>query len=121
MTPPMTITLELWQLITLLVTIIGAFFGLAKMLLQASQNSINEKFTQVTKHMESQDESSRRIERDLMQLKAELPRDYVRREDHTQVIATIMTRLDSFQLRMEQNFRELLQQQQSNTGGRNGN
>jgi hypothetical protein len=107
----MTINMELWQLISLLVTIIGAFFGLARMLLQGSQQNIDEKFKVVSDHLKGQDESSRRLERDLMELKAELPRDYVRREDHTQVIATIMTKLDAFQLRMEEAFRQLLNAQ----------
>jgi len=42
-----------------------------------------------------------RVERELMNLKAELPLHYVRREDHVQTMAQIMTRLDSLSLRIE--------------------
>ncbi len=42
-----------------------------------------------------------RVERELMSLKAELPLHYVRREDHVQTMAQIMTRLDSITLRIE--------------------
>lgn len=104
----MNITVEFWQVVGLVVTIIGAFFTLAKMLLQGSQRSIDEKFKLMGDHMRSQDESSRRLERDLMDLKAELPRDYVRREDYTQAIATITTKIDAMVLRIERSLSELV-------------
>lgn len=104
----MNITVEFWQVVGLVVTIIGAFFTLAKMLLQGSQRSIDEKFKLMSDHMRSQDESSRRLERELMELKVELPRDYVRREDYTQAVAMIMTKLDAMALRVEQSFRDLI-------------
>lgn len=104
----MNITVEFWQVVGLVVTIIGAFFTLAKMLLQGSQQSIDEKFKLMGDHMRAQDESSRRLERDLMDLKAELPRDYVRREDYTQAIAMIVTKLDGVVLRVEQSYRDIV-------------
>ena len=36
-----------------------------------------------------------------MQLKAELPLNYVRREDYVQAIATIMAKLDAMSMRFE--------------------
>lgn len=105
---------DIWQIVGIAITVLGAFWGIATALLKSTQRHINEKFEQMSRHMSQQDESTRRIERDLMDLKVELPRDYVRREDHTQVIATIMTKLDAFQLRVEGMFRELLQHR---TGG----
>jgi hypothetical protein len=42
-----------------------------------------------------------RVERELLNLKAELPLHYVRREDYIQAIATIMTKLDAMALRFE--------------------
>lgn len=104
----MTITLDAWQLVSLLITCCGGFWALAKMLLNGAKQSIDEKFKAVGEHMKNQDESSRRLERDLMELKAELPRDYVRREDYTQAIATITVKIDSMMLRMEAMFREVL-------------
>lgn len=109
-----TISLELWQLVTLILTIIGGFWTLARLLLQGAEKSIDEKFKAMAEHMKGQDDSNRRVERDLMELKAELPRDYVRREDYTQAIAMIMTKIDAMALRVEQSFRDLM-----NKGGRN--
>lgn len=105
----MTITFDAWQIVTLVVTISGGIWALAKMLLIGAKQSIDEKFKAMGEHMKNQDDSSRRLERDLMELKAELPRDYVRREDYTQAIATIMTKIDAMTLRVEAAFRELAQ------------
>lgn len=104
----MRIELELWQFITLVAMVMGAFFGMAKMLLAATQRAIDAKFIEIGAHMNKQDESSRRLERDLMELKAELPRDYVRREDYTQAIATILTKMDALGMRVENMFKDLM-------------
>lgn len=51
----------------------------------------------------SRTESSQwqRVERDLLILKADMPLNYVRREDYVQAIATIMIKLDAASLRHE--------------------
>lgn len=104
----MTVSFDAWQLVTLVIAIAGGFWALAKMLLNGAKQSIDEKFKAMGEHMKNQDDSSRRLERDLMELKAELPRDYVRREDYTQAIATIMTKIDAMTLRVEAMFRDLI-------------
>lgn len=109
----MRIELELWHLIVMLMTVTGAFWALAQTLIKASQDHIGEKFGAMTELIKGQSEmirgqgdDMRRIERDLMGLKAELPRDYVRREDYTQTIATIMTKIDHATLLMQQAVRD---------------
>lgn len=109
----MTVELELWHLILMLMTTVGAFWALAQMLIRTSQQHLSERFEALTKLLESQSnliraqsDDMRRIERDLMGLKADLPRDYVRREDYTQTIATIMTKIDHATLLMQQAVRE---------------
>ena len=104
----MTINIDTWQLVSLLITVAGGFWALAKMLLNGAKQSIDEKFKAMGDHMRNQDDSSRRLERDLMELKAELPRDYVRREDYTQAIATIMTKIDAMTLRIEAALRDMV-------------
>ena len=104
----MKVELEVWQLVTLVFTLIGAFWAVAKLLLVQTKEQINEKFSEISAHMKTQDESSRRLERELMELKAELPRDYVRREDYTQAIAIVMTKIDALGLRMENMFNQVI-------------
>lgn len=97
----MKVELELWHLIVLLTTVVGAFWALAQMLIAASTKNVSDKFDAISaliqgqsQMLTNQSEDMRRIERDLMGLKAELPKDYVRREDYTQQIATIMIKID---------------------------
>lgn len=104
----MKVEFEMWQLIGLMGTIIGAFWAVAKMMISQSKEHINLKFSQISNHMKGQDESARRLERELMELKAELPRDYVRREDYTQAVAIIMTKIDALGLRMENMFNQMM-------------
>jgi hypothetical protein len=109
----MTVQLEAYQLFIIIATVIGAFWAIAQMLIKGSQEHLADKFTAVTdlikaqsRMIEGQGDDMRRIERDLMGLKAELPRDYVRREDYTQTIATIMTKIDHATLLMQQAVRD---------------
>lgn len=111
----MKIELELWHLISLVITIIGAFWTLGKLIAVQAKSQIDQQFRTLgehmrvqAEHMKSQDESDRRLERQLMELKAELPRDYVRREDYAQAIATIMTKMDAMAMRVENHFLELM-------------
>ena len=63
---------------------------------------------QLVTRLESIEQASRaeagnwqRVEREILQLKAELPLNYVRREDYVQSTATIMAKLDAISLRFE--------------------
>lgn len=113
----MKVELELWHLILLLIAVVGGFWAMAQMLIVVSTKNIGEKFDAISalirgqgELLKSQSEDMRRIERDLMGLKAELPRDYVRREDYTQTIATIMTKIDHATLLMQQAVRDAYNQ-----------
>lgn len=97
----MILKLELYHVLVLVFTIVGAFWGLAKMLVAQSQRHIDEQFKAIAQTLAQQDSSSRRIERELMELKAELPRDYVRREDHNRVVAAIQVSIDNLRLTIE--------------------
>jgi hypothetical protein len=97
----MSLTVDFSYLVGITITIVGAFWAMAKLLLSQSQSQIKEQFELIQKHMQAQDEHGRRLEREVLELKAVLPRDYVRREDYTQAIATIMTKLDAMAMRFE--------------------
>ena len=97
----MTLQIEFTYVVSLLALIVGAFWGIAKMLLTQSKNHIDEQFKAITNTLKTQDDSSRRIERELLELKAELPRDYVRREDHNRVIGGLQVSLDNLRLTID--------------------
>lgn len=103
----MNIQIEPWHLIGAIVSVCGTFWALAKVLIASTDRMIERRFNEIASSLKNQDESSRRLERDLMDLKAELPRDYVRREDYSITISTVMVKIDSLALRMEQAIREV--------------
>lgn len=90
----MKFSVELWQLITLATSVAialsGGFAFLFRQLLRQFEGRLGAKFAA----LESQSENWHRVERDLMQLRIDLPRDYVRREDYIRNQTVIETKLD---------------------------
>jgi chromosome segregation ATPase len=104
----MTFTFDAWQLLTIAATLAGGFWAMAKVLamqisktLDAKFENFDERFVQLERQMTTQSGDSRRIERELLELKAELPREYTRREDFTRVQATIEVKIDNVRLLIE--------------------
>lgn len=97
----MKIEIEFSYVIATLMSVAGLWWGMAKMMLAQSQRHIDAQFESIAKTLKQQDEGARRIERELMELKAELPRDYVRREDNTRVIASLQVSIDNLRLTVE--------------------
>jgi hypothetical protein len=104
----MTIELTLTNLIALGVAFIGMLWALFKVFaiqhekaLEARFKLLNQSMENITKSQGIERENTLRIERELMQFKAELPRDYVRREDFIRAVGTIETKIDNMALRVE--------------------
>lgn len=104
----MKVEFDLWQLILLASMILGAFWGVAKMMLAQQVKALDEKFASNDEKFEAihvrlntQDASDTRIERDLTDLRIELPKEYVRREDFTRVIASFEIKVDNLRLTIE--------------------
>ena len=115
----MIMQLDLWHLILLLTGFLGACAGAGKLLLDQVLRRMDQRFEaqdattaanqqQVARRLDGLETASRaerdqwqRVERELLNLKAELPLHYVRREDYVQAIATIMAKLDAMALRFE--------------------
>lgn len=126
----MTVQVDFWHLVGLLLGFLGFCAGAGKVLLSQSQKHLDERFTamsqsqserfaemerarttqhdQLSRRLDGIEQVNReetvqwqRVERELLNLKADLPLNYVRREDYVQAIATIMTKLDAMALRFE--------------------
>jgi len=97
----MRIEFELWHLVSLMITVIGAFWTLAKIIALQTKADIERQFRAISDELKAQGQSTQRLERELMELKAELPRDYVRREDFTRVISTFEVKVDNLRLTIE--------------------
>lgn len=91
------VQLELWHLITLLLMFLGASAGVGKLLLSRTEKHLDMRFNSLDKEAQEW----KRVEREVMNLKAELPREYVRRDDYIRGQSVIEAKLDALALRLQ--------------------
>jgi len=94
-------TIELWQLISLALTFLGVLVTLGKILLSQIDKRLEQRFVAVERDMQRGRDVERNFERELLQLKADLPLHYVRREDYVRNQTVIEAKLDALALRFE--------------------
>lgn len=104
----MSIELNLGNLIAIAVAFVGALWTLLKVFAVQHEKALETRFKTLIENMSGikasqalEQQNTLRIERELMQFKAELPRDYVRREDFIRAVGTIETKIDNMALRVE--------------------
>ncbi|WP_027996508.1 hypothetical protein [Simplicispira psychrophila] len=115
----MTLQIEFWQLLGLLLSGLGVFWGVVKHSLGQSQHHLDERFTLQDAAREAnhkalatrldgmeqinRDEAAQwqRIERDLLKMQAEMPLHYVRREDYIRGQSVIEAKLDALGSKLE--------------------
>lgn len=93
----MTLQLELSHMISLFLAVAGMLGGLAKVLLA----SIKSDFRRIEEQNKVESEGWKRLERELLELKAELPERYVRREDYVRGQTVIEAKLDALYNKLE--------------------
>lgn len=109
----MQVTLDLWHVISLAVSFFGASAAAGKLLLSQTQRHLDDRFNaqeaartanhdQVQRRLDSMEASAReemgnwqRIERDLLKMQADMPLNYVRREDYIRGQSLIEAKLDA--------------------------
>lgn len=108
----LTIEVSVWQLLaasaSILASLVAAGFGLLRVLMRqldnrfAAQELARE---EGRKHWDARfaaiEESTRTLEREHLELRAELPKDYVRREDSIRETAVVHAKLDALATRIE--------------------
>lgn len=104
----MTVQLELWHLITLLVMFLGFCFAAGKLLISQFERHIDARFSAQAERLgeienANRDESAhwQRVERELMGLKADLPLSYVRRDDYIRGQSVLEAKLDGLATKIE--------------------
>ena len=134
----MNVQIELWQMITLLLAFFGACAGAGKLLLSQTQKHLDDRFSaqeearkdnhkQVSERLDSIETANRaeanqwlRVERELLTLKAEMPLQYVRREDYIRGQSVIEAKLDGLAMKMENvQLRGLMTNQNNRSGNAN--
>lgn len=104
----MTVQLELWHLITLAITALGALAGIGKTLatqtlhhLDVNHEALQTRLTAIEATAREESGQWQRLEREILQLKAELPLSYVRREDYIRGQSVIEAKLDGLAAKVE--------------------
>lgn len=93
----MTVHLEFWQLVTLLIAFFGFVAGAGRLLLTQIDRRLDQRFAVI----EAAAADWRQLEKDFLAWKAELPLQYVRREDYVRSQTVIEAKLDALAVRIE--------------------
>lgn len=115
----MTVQLEFWQVILLLISFLGFAFGAGKLLLGLINKGLDERFAALKEADKLRDEaraaeiariqhslnaeadSWRRVEREVLVLQAELPNQYVRRDDWIRFGGSIDSKMDALHSKID--------------------
>lgn len=109
---PTMITIDLWVLLTYFAGLLAAFFAACaaagRLLLGQFQRHMDARFVVIDEKLAAIDAANKaemaqwkQVERDLMLLKADLPLNYVRREDYTRGQSIIEAKLDGLASKIE--------------------
>lgn len=98
------VTLD-WKAISTFVAFLGAWSGfliwVIRALLARVTRDLDDRLDRMAAAQERDTDEWRRVERELMELRADLPVHYVRREDYIRGQSVIEAKLDSLALKME--------------------
>ncbi len=111
----MTLQVEIWQLITLMISFLGLVFGAGKILLSQTDKRLDQRFRDLEEIRKASSgawdnkisalmgevKGWRDLERELLKFKAALPIEYVRREDYVRNQTVIEAKLDALALKIE--------------------
>lgn len=100
----MTFSLEPYQLIMLILTIGGSIWGAGKAFFNRVESSIKEKDETLAKALRSlsdkldkESEAIHRLDREILKLKADLPREFVAKEDFIRSFTVVEVKIDAVQ------------------------
>ena len=118
----MNLQIDFWQLVGLLISGLGALIAVMKFGVAQAQKHQDATHDQLIKRLDgieaaNQDKADQwhRMDREMLQLKADLPLHYVRREDYIRGQSTIEAKLDALASKWES------AQLRAANGGKNAN
>ena len=100
----MTLELEGYQAIMIAITIGGSIFGAGKAFFGRIETSLKDRddglkaeIAKVNENMSKESEAIRQLDRELLMLKADLPREYVAKEDFVRSFTVVEAKIDAVQ------------------------
>lgn len=104
----MTLQLELYQFLVLLIALVGAVVGTVKILWSRIEKNLDQNFVIIEKQLSDVASKAQRGQEDLrnlevrfLEFKAEMPRLYVAREDYIRGQTIIEAKLDAVAAKLE--------------------
>jgi hypothetical protein len=95
----MTLTFDLWQLLGSLIGaaifVMSGYLSIAKWQVKQFEERQNTRFTAIENAVSKRDDDFTRLEREWMRFLAELPIQYVRREDYIRGQSVLEAKLDA--------------------------
>lgn len=95
-------------LVTLFLAWSGLLIRVIKWLLDKNQKQGDDRLEEINRRLETLEVAAKeetgewqRVDRDILLLRAELAKDYVRRQDFIQVISTLDARMESINLKID--------------------
>ena len=109
----MTFSLEAYQAIMLAITIVGSIFGAGKAVFGRIETSLKDRddglkaeLSKLGDQMSKESEAIRQLDREILKLKAELPREYVAKEDFIRSFTVVEAKIDAVQKTLTQFAKE---------------
>lgn len=110
----MTLQVEFWQLAGFLLSFLGFVGGIARWMFSKAEDRQAARFTSLERALQQSASNWGELEKEFMRFRAELPLNYVRREDYIRGQTVIEAKLDALYNKLE-----VVQQYRIN-GGKNG-
>ncbi len=106
-----TIQLELWQCLVIVgccsSAVIVAFWALAQVIAKQAQEGIAKQFKSISEHLTRQDGRMTELEKTITDLRIELARDYVNRNDYVRDIGSLATKFEALAINVERMLRDV--------------
>lgn len=110
----MILELETYQAIGLLLTIAGSIWGAGKAFFARFDASLRERddvlkhdLNQLSNQMANESNAIRKLDREILELKAELPREYVAKADFIRSFSVVESKIDAvYKLIVQQKNKE---------------
>lgn len=101
----MTIQIEFWQLLTflvgLLLTFLSVAFAFGRILLSQVEKRLDQRFQVIEVAAKEEAKQWARVEREFLRFQADLPLQYVRRDDYVRGQSVIESKLDALYNKIE--------------------
>ena len=101
----MTLQVDFWQLLGFGLTLLSGFAGLiftaGRLIAAQFESRINERFDVLQKAREAEVAGITNLEREFLRFQADLPLQYVRREDYVRGQSVIEAKLDALYNKLE--------------------